>query len=64
MGQVMNLPQLLALKKLVGDMRFIQAAAMVASNLNDNKIALRYMDDLHLLDDAIETEIRMENRHA
>jgi hypothetical protein len=48
-----------ALKKVVGDMRFMQASALVASRLNDNKSAIRYMDDLMLLEDAIDREMRI-----
>jgi hypothetical protein len=55
----MDLPQLQALKKVVGDMRFMQATALVASGLNESKDAKKYMHDLAELDDALDSEMRI-----
>lgn len=45
------------LKSIVGDMRFIQAAALVASKLNENKDASAYMRNLARLDRLLGDEI-------
>lgn len=55
----MNLPQLQALKKVVGDMRFMQATALVASSLTESKDAKKYMHELAALDAALDDEIRI-----
>ena len=55
----MNLPQLQALKKVVGDMRFMQATALVASGLNENKDSKKYMHELAALDEALDDEMRI-----
>lgn len=46
-----------AVRKVIGDMRFIQAAAIVASGLNDSKTATAYMKELARLDKMLEQEI-------
>lgn len=46
-----------AIRKVIGDMRFIQASAIVASGLNDSKQAAAYMSHLAKLDKALEAEI-------
>lgn len=56
----MKLEDLQALKKVVGDMRFIQAASVVASGLNSLKQSQQYMKELHRLDKILEKEISNE----
>ncbi len=46
-----------AIRKVVGDMRFIQASAIVASGLNEHKQAQAYMRELQRLDKMLEQEI-------
>ena len=53
----MSKEDLQAIRKVVGDMRFIQATAIVASGLNDSKQAASYMRELHRLDKLLEQEI-------
>lgn len=48
---------LAAIRKVVGDMRFMQAAAVVASGLNENKQAASYMSHLAKLDKELEAEL-------
>ena len=49
--------QLQEIRGVIGDMRFIQAAALVASKLNENKDAKAYMSKLSRLDKALGEEI-------
>lgn len=56
----MTLEQLREVKDVVGDMRFIQAAALVASGLQENKQAAAYMQKLGKLDRLISQEIDKE----
>lgn len=46
-----------AVRKVIGDMRFMQAAAVVASGLNENKQSIAYMKHLADLDRTIKQEI-------
>jgi len=46
-----------AVRKVIGDMRFIQAASAVASGLNEHKQASAYMSHLAKLDKALEAEL-------
>lgn len=46
-----------AVRKVIGDMRFIQAASVVASGLNEHKQAAAYMSHLAKLDKALEAEL-------
>ena len=46
-----------AIRKVIGDMRFMQASSIVASGLNDHKQASAYMSHLAKLDKALEQEI-------
>lgn len=46
-----------AVRKVIGDMRFMQAASIVASGLNEHKQAIAYMNHLAKLDKALEQEI-------
>ena len=54
--------QLQELKHVVGDMRFMQASALVASGLNENKQAQAYMSKLANLDKMLGEEIE-RNQH-
>ena len=54
--------QLQELKHVVGDMRFMQASALVASGLNENKQAQAYMSKLAKLDKLLGEEIE-RNQH-
>jgi len=49
---------LLQIKSALGDLRFIQAAAMVASKMNEDKDAVAYMRNLHRLTNVIDKEIK------
>ena len=53
----MTKEDLQAIRKVIGDMRFIQAASVVASGLNEHKQAQAYMRELHRLDKLLEQEI-------
>lgn len=46
-----------AVRKVIGDMRFMQAAAVVASGLSENKQSIAYMNSLAKLDRTLEQEI-------
>lgn len=48
---------LVAIQKVIGDMRFIQAAALVANGLNEQKQAKAYMHELGRLDRLLKEEI-------
>lgn len=54
----MTLEDLNQLKSLVSGLRFIQAASLVESGLNENKQAIAYMTNLARLSKAIEQEIK------
>lgn len=47
---------IIAVRKVIGDMRFIQASSIVASGLNEHKQAIRYMNHLAKLDELLEQE--------
>lgn len=49
--------QLQELRKVIGDMRFMQAAALVASGQQENKSAQAYMSRLAKLDKLLGEEI-------
>lgn len=53
----MNQETLRAIKKVIGDMRFMQAASLVASGLSDNKDAIKYMRELAQLERLIDKEL-------
>ena len=46
-----------SVRKVIGDMRFMQAASIVASGLNDSKQASAYMKELARLNKLLEQEI-------
>lgn len=56
----MTLEQLQELKHVVGNMRFMQASLLVASGLNENKLAIAYMSKLARLDRLLGEEIEKE----
>lgn len=47
---------IIAVRKVIGDMRFIQASSIVASGLNEHKQAIAYMNHLAKLDKLLEKE--------
>lgn len=53
----MSKEDLQAIRKVIGDMRFIQAAAIVACGLNEHKQAQAYMRELQRLDKMLEQEV-------
>lgn len=46
------------LKTMLMDLRFIQAAALVASGVNENKQAVDYMKEISRMDKLIELELK------
>lgn len=54
----MTLEDLNQIKSLISGLRFIQAASLVESGLNENKQAIAYMTNLARLSKAIEQEIK------
>ena len=54
--------QLREVRRVVGDMRFMQAAALVASGMNENKQALAYMSKLAKIDKLLGEEVE-RNQH-
>lgn len=54
----MTLEDLNQLKSLISGLRFIQAASLVESGLNENKQAIAYMTNLSRLSRVIEQEIK------
>ena len=54
--------QLREVRHVVSDMRFMQAAALVASGMNENKQALAYMSKLAKLAKLLGEEIE-RNQH-
>lgn len=49
---------LLQIKSALSDLRFIQAAALVASRMNENRDAVAYMRNLHRLTDVIDAKLK------
>lgn len=49
---------LLQIKSALSDLRFIQAAALVASRMNESKDAVAYMRNLHRLTDVIDAKLK------
>ena len=54
--------QLREIRHVIGDMRFMQASALVASGLNENKQATAYMIKLAKLDKLLGEEIERTSR--
>ena len=53
----MTKEDLQAVRKVVGDMRFIQASAIVANGMNETKQCIAYMRELSRLDRLLEQEL-------
>jgi len=53
----MNKEDLMALQNVIGDVRFMQAAALVASGMSETKAAIAYMSNLRRLDKLLTAEI-------
>lgn len=53
----MTAEQLREVRAVIGDMRFMQASALVASGLSQNKQAQAYMSKLAKLDKVLGNEI-------
>lgn len=53
----MTAEQLREIKKVIGDMRFMQATALVSSGMQESKQARAYMSHLAKLDRLVENEI-------
>ncbi len=54
----MTIEDLNQIKSLISGLRFMQAAALVESGLNENKAAIAYMSNLARLTRVIEQEIK------
>ena len=54
--------QLREIRHVIGDMRFMQASALVVSGLNENKQATAYMIKLANLDQLLGEEIERTSR--
>ena len=54
--------QLREIRNVIGDMRFMQASALVVSGLNENKQATAYMIKLANLDQLLGEEIERTSR--
>lgn len=53
----MTQKDLVSIKKLLGDLRFMQAASLVSVNMGDNKQCMAYMREINRLEDVIKTEL-------
>ena len=60
----MTAEQLREIRHVIGDMRFMQSVALVASGLNDNKLATAYMSKLAKLDKMLGEEIEKGTRES
>lgn len=54
----MTLEDLNQIKSLISGLRFMQAASLVESGLNENKQAIAYMSNLARLSRVVEQEIK------
>ena len=54
----MTLEDLNQIKSLISGLRFMQAASLVESGLNENKQAVAYMSNLARLSRVVEQEIK------
>lgn len=57
----MTRDDIVQLKSLLGDLRFIQAAALVGSKLNENKDAIAYMRNLSRLERVLDAKLAKES---
>jgi hypothetical protein len=58
MTQHLTAADLRRLKTMLMDLRFIQAAALVASGVNETKQATDYMKEISRMDKLIELELK------
>ena len=56
----MTLEELSSIKKMLVDLRFMQASALVASGLSDTKESRAYMRDITRLEKVLHDEIHKE----
>lgn len=56
----MTLEELSLIKKMLGDLRWMQAAAMSVNDLANSKAARAYIQDISRLEKVLEAEIRKE----
>jgi len=56
----MTLEELSSIKRMLVDLRFIQASALVASGLSDTKESRAYMRDINRLEKVLHDEIHKE----
>ena len=56
----MTLEELSSIKKMLVDLRFIQASALVANGLSDTKESRAYMRDITRLEKVLHDEIHKE----
>ena len=54
----MTQQDLVEIKRCIGDLRFIQAAAIVGCRLNESKQAMDYMKNLNRLESVVEQAIK------
>jgi hypothetical protein len=55
----MTSKDLASIKKLLGDLRFMQAASLVSVGVGDNKQCLAYIKEINRLEKVIENEIEL-----
>jgi hypothetical protein len=53
----MTKEDLMALQKVIGDVRFMQAASLVASGMHETKACIAYMNNLARLDKMLGAEL-------
>jgi hypothetical protein len=56
----MTLEEMSSIKRMLVDLRFIQASALVASGLSDTKESRTYMRDINRLEKVLNDEIHKE----
>jgi hypothetical protein len=56
----MTLEELSSIKKMLVDLRFIQASALVSSGLSDTKASRAYMQSITRLEKVLHAEIHKE----
>jgi len=56
----MTLEELSSIKRMLVDLRFIQASALVASGLNETKESRTYMREINRLEKVLHEEIHKE----
>ena len=56
----MTLEELSSIKRMLVDLRYIQASALVASGMSENKESRAYMRDINRLEKVLHDEIHKE----